>query len=375
MCPCQKIERLRRENLVIDAGWYRGENGNWDLNQGDWTPSPALFPDGIAATAKFIREQGLIPGLWFEFEVVGNQSKLFNQTVDHFLKRDGIPVLAGQRRFWDFRDPWVRDYLYKKVILFLRETGFGYIKVDYNETIGIGVDGAESLGEGLRLHIMCVQDFFREMRTELPDLVIEICASGGHRLEPAMLALASMASFSDAHESQEIPIIAANLHRLILPRQSQIWAVLHASDSPQRLIYSLASGFLGRLCLSGEIDELDEEQWLLVQEIISFYNQVAPIIKNGKSRLYQHIGLSWQHPQGAQAVLRTSTDNRQALLVAHTFARPFTEEMVIDLPQGNWRVAHILAGPILDLKIICNKLDIHFANEFEGYVIHLENDQ
>ena len=373
---CALARRLKGSGakyFVIDAGWYRAENGDWSLNQGEWTPSPELFSDGIAATAKFIREQGLIPGLWFEFEVVGNQSKLFNQMVNHFLKRDGIPVLAGQRRFWDFRDPWVRDYLYEKVILFLRETGFGYIKVDYNETIGIGVDGAESLGEGLRQHIMHVQDFFREMRKELPDLVIEICASGGHRLEPSMLALASMASFSDVHESQEIPIIAANLQRLILPRQSQVWAVLHASDSHQRLIYSLAAGFLGRLCLSGEIDELDQNQWSLVLEIISFYNRVAPIIKHGRSRLYQHIGLSWQHPQGAQAVLRISTDNRQALLVAHSFAKPLPTEIVIDLPSGNWQFVDSVSSKDIDLKINGNKFGVQFMQEFEGYVIHLEN--
>lgn len=359
--------------FVIDAGWYLGENGDWSLNQGEWTPSRKLFPDGITEAVKFIREQGLIPGIWFEFEVVGSRSKLFDSMVDHFLKRDGIPVLAGQRRFWDFRDPWVRNYLYEKVILFLRDNGFGYIKVDYNETIGIGVDGAESLGEGLRQHILHVQDFFRQMRKELPDLVIEVCASGGHRLEPSMLALASMASFSDAHESPEIPIIAANLHRLILPRQSQIWAVLHVSDSHRRLIYSLAAGFLGRLCLSGEIDELDEEQWSLVQEIIQFYRQVAPIIKKGRSRLYQHIGLSWQHPQGAQAVLRTSMDNSQALLVVHSFAKPLPAEMVLDLPHGNWQMAGILPGTNIDLKITGNKLVIQPAGEFEAYVIHLEN--
>ena len=361
--------------FVIDAGWYRGENGDWDLNQGEWMPSSELFPEGIAATAKFIREQGLVPGLWFEFEVVGSQSKLFDQMVDHFLKRDGIPVLAGQRRFWDFRDPWVRDYLYKKIILFLRETGFGYIKVDYNETIGMGVDAAESLGEGLRQHILYVQDFFRQMRKELPDLVIEVCASGGHRLEPSMLALASMGSFSDAHESLEIPIIAANLHRLILPRQSQIWAVLHASDSPGRLMYSLASGFLGRLCISGEIDELNEKQWSLVQEIVSFYDQVAPIIKNGRSRLYQHIGLSWQHPQGAQVVLRTSMDDRQALLVAHSFAKPLPTEIVVDLPSGNWRIVVSQPGRNIDVKINGNRLGVQFRQEFEGYIVHLENSR
>jgi alpha-galactosidase len=361
--------------FVIDAGWYRGEDGNWNSNQGEWAPSPELFPEGIAATAKFIREQGLIPGIWFEFEVVGSQSELFDQMAHHFLKRDGIPVTAGQRRFWDFRDPWVRDYLFEKVIHFLRETGFGYVKVDYNETIGIGVDGAESLGEGLRQHMMCVQDFFREMRREIPDLVIEVCASGGHRLEPSMLALASMASFSDAHESQEIPIIAANLHRLILPRQSQIWAVLHASDSFQRLMYSLASGFLGRLCLSGEIDELDEQQWGLVREVIRFYDRVAPIIKNGRSQLYQQIGLSWQHPEGAQAVLRTSMDSRQALLVVHTFAKPLPVEMIVDLPQGNWQIAGVLPGTsIVTLQIIGNELRIHPIAEFEGIVVHLENN-
>jgi alpha-galactosidase len=373
---CALARRLKDSGtkyFVIDAGWYRGENGDWSLNQGEWIPSCELFPDGIAATAKYIREQGLIPGIWFEFEVVGNRSSLFDLMVDHFLKRDGIPVLAGQRRFWDFRDPWVRNYLYEKVILFLRDTGFGYIKVDYNETLGIGVDGAESLGEGLRQHILCVQDFFRQMRKELPDLVIEVCASGGHRLEPSMMTLSSMASFSDAHESPEIPIIAANLHRLILPRQSQIWAVLHANDSPKRLIYSLASGFLGRLCLSGEVDELDEKQWSLVQEIIRFYNRVAPIIKNGRSRLYQNIGLSWQHPQGAQAVLHSSTDNSQALLVAHSCAKPLPDEITVDLPPGNWRVADAMPGTNIDVKITGNQLSIQFAGEFEGYVLHLEN--
>jgi alpha-galactosidase len=144
-------------------------------------------------------------------------------------------VQSGPRQFWDFRDPFTFDYLTKKVIHLLRDNGFGYIKVDYNETIGIGVDGAESLGEGLRQHLEGVQEFFRMLRKEIPDLVIENCSSGGHRLEPSMMALSAMGSSSDAHETREIPIIAANLQRLILPRQSQIWAVLRKDDTAQRL--------------------------------------------------------------------------------------------------------------------------------------------
>lgn len=357
--------------FVIDAGWYQTDGANWEVSQGDWIPSQRLFPQGIAATAAFIREQGLIPGIWFEFEVVGSQSPLFGSMTHHFLQRDTFPITAGQRRFWDFRDPWVRDYLREKVFSQLRDWGVGYIKVDYNETIGIGVDGAESLGEGLRQHLLAVQNFFRAMRQEFPDLIIEVCASGGHRLEPSMLALASMGSFSDAHESLEIPIIAANLHRLILPRQSQIWAVLHRSDSLQRLAYSLAAGFLGRLCLSGEIDLLSAEQWALMQSAIRFYDLVAPIIKNGKSRLYQQIGPAWRHPQGAQALLRVSASGDQALAVVHTFAAPLPDEIVLTLPGGNWQISDTFPTITASVDMTANLLRIKPSHAFEGFALRL----
>ncbi len=75
-----------------------------------------------------------------------------------------------------------------------------------------------------------------------------------------MLALSAMSSFSDAHESLDIPIIAANLHRVMLPRQSQIWAVLRKGDDQRRLVYSLAATFLGRMCISGDIVDLSDAQ-------------------------------------------------------------------------------------------------------------------
>ena len=290
------------EYLVIDAGWYKGEQGNWDNGHGDWLPSRTLFPEGLAATAQAIRDRGLIPGLWFEMETCGQTSAAFS-LADHLLKRDGIPITVRGRRFWDLNDSFAVDYLTTRVIDLLHRCGFGYLKVDYNETIGIGSDGAESQGEGLRKHILGVHRFFERIRDRLPDLVIENCSSGGHRLEPSMMARTAMSSFSDAHELKEIPIVAANLHRLMLPRQSQIWAVLHASDDERRLAYSLAATFLGRMCLSGDIDTLSSRQWDLVQEAMRLYRQAAPIIKHGTSRHFGHVGESWRHPKGWQGVL------------------------------------------------------------------------
>lgn len=351
--------------LVIDAGWYKTEGTSWYLSQGEWKPNPNLYPQGLAATVQAIRERGLIPGIWYEFEVVGVQSPLFADT-QHVLKRDGLPITASGRRFWDLRDPWAQQYLTEKVIDQLRAYGMGYIKVDYNETIGIGVDGAESLGEGLRQHMDGVLHFYDKMRDELPDLVIENCSSGGSRLAPAFMARVSQASFSDAHETRDIPIIAASLHRLIPPRQSQIWAVLHAADDLRRFAYLLAGGFLGRLCLSGEIFDLSEEQWALVLEAVRFYQKAAPVIKQGASRLFQPMGASWQHPQGAQALLRVAKDQRQALVVYHSFAEPLPEEISVPLPAGDWQLAECFPASSPAPEISGESLRIRPAHPFDA---------
>lgn len=354
--------------LVIDAGWFKTEGTTWYVSHGDWRPSSKLFPEGIEATAKAIRDRGLIPGLWFEMETCGETSAAFS-LVDHLLKKDGIPVTSTSRRFWDLNDPWVLDYLTEKVIDLLRRGGFGYLKVDYNETIGIGSDHPDSLGEGLRQQTLGTYRFFEKIRASLPDLVIENCASGGHRLEPSMLALSAMSSFSDAHETAEIPIIAANLHRLMLPRQSQIWAVLHASDSDRRLCYSLAATFLGRMCLSGEITDLSQAQWRLVNTATQLYRLAAPTIKNGVSRMFRETGASWRHPTGWQALRREALDGRSILLVVHTFSAS-PARVSVTLPQGDWQVAGQMPG--MEISLTETSSTFRGLGDFQGGVFLLQ---
>jgi alpha-galactosidase len=306
--------------LVIDDGWAE-RLGSGIQQNGDWRVNRAAFPRGLQATTEAIRERGLVPGIWFELEVVNEGSKAWGET-SHLLHRDGVPLQVGTRRFWDFRDAWVHDYLAERVIARVRDDGFGYLKVDYNDSIGIGCDGAESLGEGLREHLAGVQRFFARIREELPDLVIENCSSGGHRLEPSMMALTAMSSFSDAHETPDVPVIAANLHRLVLPEQSQIWCVVHASDTLQRISYSLAATFLGRMCLSGEVHELADEQWAFVCAGVTRYKESAAVIRTGRWRRFGARGQSYQHLTGWQAVVCVNEADGAALVVWHAFAQP-----------------------------------------------------
>ena len=312
----KKISGSGIKYLVIDSGWYKKPSENWWDLIGDWNESSELFENGIKEVCDIIKSYGLIPGIWFEFEKAASLSEMYNNT-EHLLKRDGMPITVDGQRFLDMRDSWCVDYLREKVINFLRDNGFGYIKIDYNDSIGVGCDGAESLGEGLRQTVLATQDFFREISDTLPNLVIEGCSSGGHRLEPSMMQLISQASFSDAHECVSIPVIAANLHRLIMPRQSQIWAVLRSSDDIHRINYSLTAAFLGRLCLSGEIFDLSDEIWEHVICAISFYDKIKSIIKHGKTTQIISSAEDYNAPEGCQIVMREYKS--EALLIVHTF--------------------------------------------------------
>ena len=312
----KKISGSGIKYLVIDSGWYKKPEEDWWATIGDWNESRELFPNGIKEVCDLIKSYGLIPGIWFEFEKVAWLSDIYNKT-EHLLKRDGVPISVDGQRFLDMRDSWSIDYLTEKVIGFLRDNGFGYIKIDYNDSIGVGCDGAESLGEGLRQTVLGTQKFFKRISDELPDLVIEGCSSGGHRLEPSMMEIVSQASFSDAHECLSIPLIASNVQRLIRPEQSQIWAVLREKDDIHRINYSLTAGFFGRLCLSGEIFDFKDEYWNNVVDAIAFYGKIKDIIKNGKTTIIDSSARDYNNPTGYQAVLR-EYDNK-ALLIVHTF--------------------------------------------------------
>ena len=331
---CEIVDAIKGKGFkyfVIDCGWYKENGIPWDIGMGDYEVSSELFPDGMEKTVQVIKDAGMVPGIWFEIENVGSASRAYHLT-EHLLHKDHAVLTTYFRRFWDMQDTWVDEYLTDKVIGTLKKYGFGYMKIDYNETIGIGCDGAESPGEGLRKNMEASVSFIEKIKEEVPGIVLENCASGGHRLEPKLMSVMSMASFSDAHECEEIPIIAANLHRVIHPAQSQIWAVIRQDDSLKRIAYSISNTFLGRMCISGDVTQLAPEKWNLIEQGISFYGKIKDIIKEGQSYRYGPKIKSARHPEGWQALLRVGK-NKQAYVVIHVFGGELPEVIEIELPE------------------------------------------
>ena len=362
------LQKGKVKYLVMDAGWYKPTS-----QVGDWIVSPSAFPNGMKEYCKKVRGKGFVPGIWFEFECAQAPARAFSPEFDELkLKKNGR-VIVGEvingrlLNFFDFRNEKAVEYLYEKVIKFLKDNGFGYIKVDYNASPGVGVDGEESIGENLRQHMCAVRNFFIKMKEEIPDLIIENCSSGGCRLEPSMMDITAMSSASDTHEGYDCAVVAANLHYLTPPRQNQIWCTLKPEYTKERFMFTISEGFLGRLCWSGHITQLSQNQLDEVFKAEEFYEKVCPIIKHGDSYIYRTDACSFYSPTGTQAVVRYSENEENALVVCHSFKD--AKELIIEL-KGNY----VLSESLYDSECAIDKniLKLTPSADFSGNVYLLK---
>ena len=357
----EKLKNSKMKYYVMDDGWFDGTIG-------DWVPKDSAFPNGIKAYTKDLRDRGIIPGIWMEFECTGVGSKYFDtQYDDMHLKKNGKVVVgvvnkSRKESFWDFTNSETYKLLKRQVIDFLKENDFGYLKVDYNANIGNGCDGAESQGEGLRLHLEKVREFFKDIKKEIPDIIIENCSSGGMRLDPSMLEVSGMCSFSDAHECIEFPMVAANLHYLVPPCQLQVWNVLKPEFNAERFAFTISAGFLGRICWSGDVMGMNNKQMQYIYDAEDLYEKVSDIIRNGKSIIYRTSDLTnFRHPRGTQAVIRYSDKDDRALLVYHTFENP--DVLTFEL-NGEWEIVNELyhGNVEVDSKVTISETKSIFGN-------------
>ena len=357
------------EYFVIDAGWYADSVKGWQDNMGDWKIASDLFPNGLKPVVDMINKAGMKAGIWFELEVVGKDADALSEE-EHLLTRDGKIVISGTRRFWDMRSDWVDEYLTERVIGLLNDNGFKYIKIDYNETIGIGCDGADSPGEGLRCVVRATKKFFRKIRDNVPQIAIEVCSSGGHRLEPGFMELVDYLSFSDAHEEKEIPVIAADLQNLILPQKSQIWAVLRKDDELKRIAYSVCAGMYGVLCISGDVSDLTPEKWEFARAGVDFYKEASPVIVSGITKRFGPFQNSNRELKDYQAAVRYGTCGR-TLVIVHVFETENVREIEIPI-EGDHRLIGKYETGDHNIVIADGKFHVRFNDPFDAVAALLE---
>lgn len=363
------------DSYVIDAGWFANADGNWQTNHGDWQVNPHAFPHGLKPVVTAIHQAGLKAGLWFEFETVGADAVQFKNTR-YLAKKYGHPITAGTRRFWDMRCSWVLDYLQQAVVKTLSDNQFDYLKIDYNDNLGVGVDDDSGLGVGLQNLVAGTLTWIKKLKHDHPTVTIENCSSGGHRLTTPFIESTDLSSFSDAHETTSIPIIAANELNLLPASKNLIWVVLHAEASAEQLIYRLASGFLGRICLSGQVMALTTKQWQLVDQALAMYQQCHDLIAQGTPFRFGPSVLSYQRPQGWQVAGFSDCSEldlaNHLLVVAHSFEHDQSQQISLPEVGDGWRLVSDFGSDDWQLTQT-EKLNLHVGiTNFTAHVWLLE---
>ncbi len=353
---CKQLAYAKRfgcKYFIIDDGWFCKDYGSGRCELGDWEVDLSAFPGGLKQFSREVQAYGMRLGVWYEFESVTAGSKVFGEHPEYLLTCNGKPVRHGNGAFLDLRKPEVRAYLKEKVIDNLKENEIGYMKVDYNDNVGLGADGAESYGEGLRGHIEAVLSFFEEIKESLPGLILEICSSGGMRHEPKFLSIADMVSFSDAHENASGVNVACNLHRYMPPRKMQIWATIRDDYTLDDVKFTVAKAMLGRLCLSGNLASKSEEILSEIDRATKFYRLLVPTIKSGKTTTIEDGEIiSYLYPKGRTYLVRESFDGTEKIVYTFSVEAP---NAAFEIDVGDYHVSSAYNAPC-DLRVREGKL-------------------
>ncbi len=282
---------------VIDCGWHDEEPGHMIYPYvGQWKESKARFPEGVRKTTDYIRSLGMKAGLWIEPEIVGNECKamLDYYEDDCFICRGGKKVCTMNRYFLDYRHPKVIAYMSETIRRMVEEYGSDYIKLDYNEDLGVGTElDSDSLGEGLEKSAIAFLEWIDNMRKKFPHVLFETCASGGHRMDYETLSHFSIVSTSDQTSYKLYPYIAGNILSAVLPEQAAVWSYpvdshgtpseifdptyewVNEHISEEQVIMNMINSFLGRMHLASHLELLNEEKKALVREGIEYFNQLS----------------------------------------------------------------------------------------------------
>lgn len=262
------------EIFVVDCGWY--DSRDWQFTLGTFEECRQRYPAGLTEVMDCIRAAGMEPGLWLELESFGTDNPAAGELPkDWLFCRNGKPVMDSGRYQLDFRNADVRENASSIVKRVIEKYGLKYIKMDYNMCCGWGTDfHSDSLGDGLLEHNRAYLDWLEKEREKYPGILWENCASGGLRMDYALLSQMDIQSVSDQEDYRIMAFIASNCAAALLPEQAGIWCYPRKEGDCRETVMNLVSGMLFRIHLGGHLAKLDGDRFLLVKEGIACHKRI-----------------------------------------------------------------------------------------------------
>ena len=275
------------EMLVLDDGWF-GKRNDEDCSLGDWLVNEKKLKNGLKNLVDQINGLGLKFGLWFEPEMINEDSELYRSHPDWAIKDpDRNPVIARHQMVLDMSRQDVRDYLLSSISKLLDEVNIEYIKWDFNRSVSNVYShalSAKQQGEVMHRFVLGTYELMERILTAFPNVIIEGCAGGGGRFDAGILFYSPQIWCSDNTDavarlkiqrgtSYGYPVSTMGSHVSAVPNHQT------GRDVPLRTRGIVAmSGTFGY-----ELDptKLDEKEKQEIRKQISDFHKYYWLIQNG----------------------------------------------------------------------------------------------
>lgn len=175
------------ERFVLDDGWF-GARRHDRAGLGDWVVSPDVWPDGLHPLVDRVRERGMQFGLWFEPEMVNEDSDVARAHPEWIMATgDALPVPSRTQQVLNLGIPGAYAHVRDQVLALLDEYAISYVKWDHNRDLVDAGDRTDGGRPGVRAQTLAFYRLLDELRAAHPGLEIESCSSGGARIDLEVL--------------------------------------------------------------------------------------------------------------------------------------------------------------------------------------------
>ncbi len=300
------------EMLVMDDGWF-GKRNNDCSGLGDWAPNEQKLGMSLAQLSAEIHSLGLKFGIWYEPEMISEDSDLYRAHPDWCLR---IPGREPMRSRWqlvlDFSRPEIVDYIFEQMRQGLDHAD--YLKWDFNRHLTDVWSAAlppERQGEVRHRYVLGLYRLYDRITTCYPNLLIEGCASGGGRFDAGILYYSPQIWCSDNTDaiarlkiqygtSFAWPAAAMGAHVSVCPN--------HGTDRTVPLKTRGVVAMSGTFGYELDITRMTSEEKEDVRNQIAFFKEHASLFQTGT-----YYRLQSPYDSRITAWMQVSTDQREAL--------------------------------------------------------------
>ena len=184
----KEAKELGIEMLVMDDGWFGHRDNDWS-SLGDWFVYESKI--NLQSLVSRVHGLGLKFGIWYEPEMISEDSSLFRAHPDWCLHVDGREHCECRHQYvLDMSRPEIVDNIYQQMCAVLDSCKIDYLKWDFNRNlteVGSAALSPERHGELYHRFMLGTYDLMDRITRRYPNMLLENCAGGGGRFDPGML--------------------------------------------------------------------------------------------------------------------------------------------------------------------------------------------